>query len=325
MSISESDRYISFVYELIASNWDCLGFAKTQFLNVSELALGNNHDNFLLEINDKRFVLRLCKTSQWGLEPFDQLSKEFDYLAIASTHGLAPNPFCLGSEPCPFILQEFIAGRAINYHNHNDICDIANAIGTLHSIETPQLKSKYSITSFENYSFSDGKRWLDSSRNSPIVEQQVRLLDQMASYLTSCQNNRNPEYTIVHTDIHSGNIVMSPKGPVFLDWEGARVSDPIWDISYFWSPVTLEKHNLTYAYQTEIMDEFFSIYCTERNLDKIEIANQTLRGVRWVTFRALCWCTNQLAQETISKPVHTDVKQLANPEFLKKIQSEYFK
>jgi aminoglycoside phosphotransferase (APT) family kinase protein len=43
-----------------------------------------------------------------------------------------------------------------------------------------------------------------------------------------------PGDRLVHLDLHPGNVLLSPAGPVIIDWENAKAGDPALDLGITW-------------------------------------------------------------------------------------------
>ena len=53
-----------------------------------------------------------------------------------------------------------------------------------------------------------------------------------------------PGPAIVHQDLHPGNVLLSPEGPVVIDWTNARAGDPDVDVAITWLLMSAFDHDV---------------------------------------------------------------------------------
>ena len=61
---------------------------------------------------------------------------------------------------------------------------------------------------------------------------------------------------LLHLDLHPENVIMSPNGPVVIDWTNARRGDPALDVALTWVIVATQGGLLAHAFEHEFVRQF---------------------------------------------------------------------
>lgn len=98
---------------------------------------------------------------------------------------------------------------------------------------------------------------------------------------------------LLHLDLHPGNVIMSPKGPVLIDWTNARRGDPALDVALTWVIVATSGGVLGRAFLHWFLPYFERNevlaalpLAAERRVDDPNVTDRERRAVRRFVERA---------------------------------------
>ncbi len=92
---------------------------------------------------------------------------------------------------------------------------------------------------------ADGPTMLEAlSRRPWLLRGQARLLARlhhlvhqvpaMPELFTPCGDNDRDSHVLLHRDLHPANVILTPTGPLIIDWEGAAAGPAIYDVAMTW-------------------------------------------------------------------------------------------
>jgi len=284
---------------------------------VSVLAHGTYHTSLLVRTREARVVARLCRDSQWGLSPTEQLEREFTVLGALEPSRVAPMPLMLIADAeREFLLESFVGGRAFDYTR--DMGPLAHAIARVHACSPLRASFALPDTSPTDFLLNDGRQWADRARRTPRLSGVIEMLDEAEQRLRTLGTSTSSDHVLLHTDLIHTNIRRTDSGCVLLDWEGARAGPRAWDLAYLLSPVTLMWSDQTSALVGAGRKAFMSAYAAAAglNADDVEVEVDALSP--FVIFRALAWCTGFSATAVITAPrVLERLDQICTPAFVR--------
>ncbi len=197
----------------------------------------------------------------------------------------------------PVVLFPFIEGETLEDESRwtDDLrAALGDAVGTIHR-STPEIGVEKPFV--EGYEVRFRAALLDSiaelgavgSRESagrralrdallPHADALHVRLDRLAA-LQARVREIAPAMVVCHTDIHGGNIILSPQGELYiLDWENSMIAPPEHDLFAFVEdprfPVFVAAYERTYR-QVDLHAEVFGFYFYRRNLE--DLADWVLR------------------------------------------------
>lgn len=179
--------------------------------------------------NGRVYAIRTCHRSQWDRTPDQQLAFEFDVQRAIERTRIAPAPYGFVPGTPPMVVEEFVDGRV--FDRATDGPRLAATLARLHRIPvTPALtKLLPSQASVDRLEFD--------ARLSRVPPGAVRCHLEAAVARFPAPDDGRPG--LVHGDLVAGNLLVDDSGSCrILDWEGARLADPAWDLAYHLSPVT---------------------------------------------------------------------------------------
>jgi len=203
----------------------------------SFLASGNHNDNYSIETNCGKYVLRIENNPQ-----FKNLKKEYNLLKSLKP-GLGPKVYFFDKShkiiPADYFVEEFIEGKHPGKLDNKFIFLMAKWLKRLHS-QKNNCK-KYSMLKAIKPYFRNVNR----NRNALDIDiaNEIDLLFNRVSAF--CKKNDNifgnrTTNSLLHRDLSRGNIIYDGKKIRTLDWEFSNYNFPEWDLVYFIQSLKLD-------------------------------------------------------------------------------------
>ena len=287
--------------------------------DVSFLAAGEYNQNFLVTRGRERYVFRINRGSQLGLER--QISYEARVLRALEGSGVTPRVYGVDEEPSGLpggvLLMEFLPGGPLDYRRDGALAAAIFARVHTRPVVDGLVAQPDPVAAIARESLELIERYPDS----PLAGQKEALLryHRRIAELARGRPFAGELQCIVNTEVNSGNFLVDGSRAWLVDWEKAVVSCRYQDLGHFLVPTTTqwktdvvfteeEKRDFLRAYREHIpspptMDEL---------LEKTRIMERT------ILLRALAWCFMAHYEYT-----HTS-RALANPETFARI-SRYMK
>jgi hypothetical protein len=214
---------------------------------------GYYHDNVRVDAPDGPVLVRIPvpDADQMDLRVWD----ECDVLRVVSRHvGHVPRLRHVSADP-PFQIHEFVPGRQLNEVAPRGtrvppnvlpgVLDLFSRLATVRPDELPPLPAGWpedgKTPDFGRLLSGITQRVFDGSRErfGGLFRDFGVPDDPLAMVVADWPTLTPRPFRLVHADVHRRNILMSPRGAVFLDWELALWGDPVYDLA-------VHIHKMTY-------------------------------------------------------------------------------
>ena len=300
------------IVALPATNW----LPEPKRVTIQPLADGVYHANFTVESGNRRSVIRVVRQSQWGLSVSDQLLREHAVLEDLIHTEVAPRPLALvKSGPIPFTVESLIRGEYVNHSS--DLVACAVAFAAVHTCTPTRSRHLLDQRSAKTFLLNDSSERLKNCRRSARWARSVTLLAR-ALHMLAATDLPSYEPTLIHTDLIQKNLLVNGSKCGIVDWEGARIGCPAWDLAYFLSPVTLG-----WADPPAMLDDhermlFLRAYSDETKGSVNSLYDDIASFMPFVLLRQLSWCVNYAYHEfeTESSSAQSRLGLFTSPEFI---------
>ncbi|MFA5174166.1 MAG: phosphotransferase [Candidatus Pacearchaeota archaeon] len=217
-------------------NPEIFGISKINSIELEKLPKGNWNYNFVVSINNKKFVFKIYSPDKEGF--FTNSGKvEYKTLNYIQELNIAPRPVVFDNTRSFFnndiLVYEFIEGQRLSIFNKEIIKKIASSLAKLHCLnfnkinflnkesEDPEILLESSIKSYEEY-----------NQREDAIKEYVIFLERIIKKLKKRKVIEIPHpYTIIHTDLVGGNLIINKENDLkLIDWQAPKISDPAFDI-----------------------------------------------------------------------------------------------
>ncbi len=254
------------------------------------------------------YFLKIFPNTAFGREAAIRMKAEHRLLAALHQHKIleripTPLPDISGKthsafEDLPLALYRFIEGHTIWGEEQKVLGALAKDVARLHAgftnLELKELQMPAPIEDFE-LPFAtrlteqiNGLRHLPKNAKAGLRalqdlmlprQEEVLLLLARAKYFQSLARSKPRTQVVTHTDLHGGNLLLDPKGDLWLlDWETARIAPPEHDLWMFHE--NLEEFLAFYETQlgrTVLLDaDLFGFYFYRRTLEDLAVDIQKI-------------------------------------------------
>jgi thiamine kinase-like enzyme len=230
-------RYIRyFIKKLMKNNSGDLIF-------IEDLPKGNWNYNYLVQINNKKFVFRIYSHVKGNFFKNDPL-KEYKVLSFLKKYKISQKLIHFDDSmkiiPFTILIYEFLEGERLEYSNGR-IMLFAEVLSKLHGASIENLdfldKNCYTlpglVSSIENL-FSDYKQKKFSDRD---LVRSISKFVKKTKKLAKDNENFKQDNCLLHNDLVTGNIIQNKKGIFLIDWQDPVIGDPSYDLWVFLSPM----------------------------------------------------------------------------------------
>lgn len=199
-------------------------------IRFSFLARGNHNDNYTIETNGRKYVLRIENNPQ-----FKNLKKEF-HLLKSLKPDLGPKVYFFDKShktiPADYFVEEFVEGKHPTKPDERFIIIMAKWLKKLHS-QKKKCK-KYSLLRAIKPYYKNFKNHKDTLSSEVATE----LNSLFYRVLAFCKRNNDIfgnriTNSLLHRDLSNNNIIYDGEKIRLLDWEFSNYNFPEWDIVYF--------------------------------------------------------------------------------------------
>jgi len=199
-------------------------------IRFSFLARGNHNDNYVIETDDRKYVLRIENNPQ-----FKNLKKEYNLLKSLKPE-LGPKVFFLDKShkiiSADYFVEEFVVGKHPTKSDEKFIILMAKWLKKLHN-QKKKCK-KYSLLPAIKPYYNNFRNHKTALSNE--ISQNLDLLfDRVLAFCRRKNNvfkNRKTN-SLLHRDLSKDNIIYDGKKIILLDWEFSDYNFLEWDLVYF--------------------------------------------------------------------------------------------
>jgi len=213
-------------------------------------------------------------------------------LMIGNENGLTALPTLAAFNPgLDALLVEHISGDGHEYSATTVLNTLATVSATLarHADEL-QLNTLTATSCAEGIASlctnENGEQsWLDGS----VASQLAAAIGASRSALFALDHFLGPQKTVLHGDLHLGNVIRGRSGPVLLDWADAAYGSPLWDESMFGLSVIDSHGGDREPFPCAILADLkgmLDFLSTPRCEDELALPLPLYRVHEWMTARA---------------------------------------
>jgi Ser/Thr protein kinase RdoA (MazF antagonist) len=258
-------------------NDNVLSNAMKAFELVGEPKALNAAENFVYECADKNGQSKILRISSEIHKPYNQICAEIDYINYLYDSG-APVAKVLQSAVGRFVetiesekaffwgvVFEKVEGRHIkrNELDSKFITLWGKEIGKLHKLAKSYKSGQYLRQQwFEQDYYAKPETFI--SGDDDLISAHKNLVQKIKSIPTNSQN-----YTLIHTDIHTQNMLWNDKSIVIIDFDDCAYAHFAFDLAVaFWYGVHFDKEK-SIPFWNDLMDG----YSSENIIPKKELSN----------------------------------------------------
>jgi|TARA_Y100000034_G_C6828587_1_gene373842 thiamine kinase-like enzyme len=213
--------------------------SKIKVVSVSKLGMGTSNLNYLVKVNQKKFIFRINMNSK---NP-DKSKKEFKALKIVEKYNIGPKAWILNESKkefdSDFIIISYIEGKTLNkIKNHLSlkmIKEIAKLSAKIHSIKLDSKTNKLPVLGRDYKVYFDtlDKENLRYIRNHLKNKKFIKILEETRKKLKKeipFGKHKHP-LVLVHGDICEQNMIINKGNYKLIDFESLGLEDPAQDIA----------------------------------------------------------------------------------------------
>ncbi|MBU0757314.1 MAG: phosphotransferase family protein [Nanoarchaeota archaeon] len=244
---------VSFVKEHVP------GFEEKTFKKPIYLELGLTNNCYLLEVEGEtpeKYVLRVCNPNKNRILQIDRdLEKVVNDTIVAI--GISPKVVFMDPETGS-LLTEYIEGtthEAEILRNKKNLDLVIDGMKKLHSVKIDkEHKSTYDVIEEYNRKY----KTYEPDKMSSIVPDSIDKYVQKALEIKNKYAGHDSDQVLCHLDLTWQNLIFASNQCYFIDWEYAKMADPMLDIAGFaihnWLTPNDEKYLLKTYFDEEIDD-----------------------------------------------------------------------
>lgn len=220
------------------------GIDQVESIEISPLPQGVWNFNYLVVINEKKFVFKLCPSGASSVEGMIGNSGwvEFSALRLVESLDIAPKPVLFAEanqfSKYPLLIYEYVEGEELSAFSNEIVTEMARIYSKLHSLDVKGIDyirqrdeiSTELLAGIER-SFGHYKDRVD------IDPRYVKCFGKFigeARKRTAGKKLEACPRSLIHADPVPSNIIVGPK-IVLIDWQTPMLGDPAFDIWAFTS------------------------------------------------------------------------------------------
>lgn len=177
---------------------------------------------YYLEVEGKAYVLRLLSYEHSE----NSMKREIRAARAASQAGIAPALYWIAPDFSAF-LMDYVKGKPLTMNTGRDpiaMEKIAKALQKVHSLAIKNLSSYRVIDEYrEKYQLL---------MDSPLKSMELELIMQESNSIYDELERRGYPLTVIHGDLHAGNVLLTKNGVQLIDWSETMLEDPLYDLIY---------------------------------------------------------------------------------------------
>ncbi len=218
--------------------------SKPNSIKIKELKTnGLSHRNFLITIDNKKFLLRL---STRRMRHHYHLSYEYFVLRYIEKYGLSPKSYILSKGSAvghSFIILDYVEGKPLKHFNTAQLKELAQIVAHLHTIRlSRKIRGKFNDLSTQQKALADSARRLKlTEKFFTETKEKKRFFCELTNAYTKIAHSKGygKQVALIHLDIALENIILSKKGLKIIDWERTSQGDPYYDIATLFDRIKL--------------------------------------------------------------------------------------
>ena len=251
--------------------------------SISRISSGEAHHNYLIELNGKKFILResAVRKDKTGGNSWAINHIEREYKALKSIEPLKITPKLYYKDTScriikrPFIIIDYIEGKQAVRITKKDLKVLAGMLAGLHRIHRLKGAKRESIGSFNKEYMKRRVENLLDPEFSCHVNRGFRMNLKGAYEKIRKIDFKKTELSLIHGDIGRENIIRNKSKIELIDWEGARLSEPGFDIVTMFNRLQLNPKQKRYFMEEYLgsggkdiaqLDEYEKLRCFDRLL-----------------------------------------------------------
>lgn len=271
-----------------------LGFNFVKNISVKEINRGGYNINYLVNINNHKFVFRFNIDTYLDVE--NQTKYENEVLEYLEKFNIAPKVFFIDTGKIFFeddlLVEEFIENQSLQFGN-DFLEKFGKLVKKLHSIPLPQngLLIKNLNPLFDQWNFIRGKiNFIKSGNfNEKFLNFINSYIPKFDKYVSNFSNLfEGKDVCLNHRDLVIENVLQTSKGLKLIDWQAVMADDPSYDLAFFTCDIVIE-WNLGRSLTDEEKQIFLKSYqADDKMLEKIRVRQPMvyLELFVWIAYRA---------------------------------------
>lgn len=285
-----------------------LGFNSVKDVSVKEINRGGYNINYLVNIDNHKFVFRFNIDTYLDVE--NQTEYENEILKYLEKFDVAPKVFFIDTSKSFFeydlLVEEFIENDKLIFGN-DFLQNFGKLVKKLHSIPLPQggLLIKNTNPLVDQWNFIKGR--IDFIKSGNFNENFLRFInsyiDKANKYVSNFSNLfENKDICLNHRDLVIENVLQTDKGLRLIDWQAIMADDPSYDLAFFTCDIII-KWNLGRPLTDEEKQIFLNSYQSdEKMLEKIRVRQPMvyLELFVWIAYRT-AYLRDKLAKNLVDE------------------------
>lgn len=285
-----------------------LGFNFVKNVSVKEINRGGYNINYLVNIDNHKFVFRFNIDKYLDVE--SQTEYENEVLKYLEKFDIAPKVFFIDTSRNFFefdlLVEEFIENQPLQFGN-DFLEKFGKLVKKLHSIPLPQngLLIKNLNPLIDQWNFIKGKiNFIKSGNfNEKFFEFITPYVPKVDKYVSNFSNLfEGKDVCLNHRDLVIENVLQTSKGLKLIDWQAIMADDASYDLAFFTCDIVIE-WNLGKPLTNEEKEIFLNSYqADERMFEKIRVRQPMvyLELFVWIAYRA-AYLRNKLAEGLVNE------------------------
>lgn len=306
-------------------------------ININMLAQGEYNINyyFFHPLSGEKLILRINTGSQMHLD--NQIEYEYNALKALEISGQVPKVYYVDGSKSKIeyglLVMEFLNGYPLDYKK--DLHIAAKCLSYIHSTDikymdliSPSNPLKAMLIECKNMALT----YLDSDFGEEKTKKQIQRLIDYAEKMIENEGDYSGRRCCINTELNSGNFLINKGEPSFIiDWEKPIIGEAAQDLAHFLAPTTT-------FWKTDIIlsgkevNEFLKAYKTfvGSKFDTDDLVYRFRKYMPLTCLRGITWCSMAFVEyENPNKVIQNEftynkIKEYLKPEFLDKIEKEYF-
>lgn len=271
-----------------------LGLDKIGEISIKEMARGGYNINYLVEIDEHKFVFRLNLDKY--LDVVNQTEYEFEILKYLEGKEIAPKAYFIDTSKTnleyDLLVEEFIENKPVQF-GEQFLKNFGHLVRKLHLL--PPSKNNLVIRNLDSlvnqWNFIKNK--IDfikrSGFNKEFLDFITDYIPRIERYVSECSKLFPvQDICINHRDLVIENVLQTKKGLRLIDWQSVIIDDPSYDLAFFLCDIVIE-WNLNRTLTDKEKQIFLNSYGVNKALwEKIKIRQPMiyLELFVWVAYRA---------------------------------------